>query len=180
MLAAVAIAAANNNNNNNNKQVRHHGTSQRMRCFTVSSFQNAPRLLVVFKVFLVATTVFAISVWIVSVSNQNDPRSTAPTLVVLMKTTKKNPNMSNIINTNSHNHHQEPQEHLVSSASNVSASVLQRGQVENDDGTTTEYFWQTPPFSSTIASFAPPRAILFVAHGCGHNMKDWWPRQLAV
>jgi hypothetical protein len=36
-----------------------------------------------------------------------------------------------------------------------------------------EFFWQLPPDSSY------PKAILFLAHGCGHAMTDWFPQSSA-
>ena len=50
--------------------------------------------------------------------------------------------------------------------------VLQRGVVvlsnEDNDDTTVEFLWQTP------TQHQDPRAILFLAHGCGHDQNDWW------
>ena len=59
--------------------------------------------------------------------------------------------------------------HLI----NSSSSSLQKGFVEDAEHGKTEFLWQAPAF----AVDNPPRAILFLAHGRGHDMKDWWPKQ---
>jgi hypothetical protein len=54
----------------------------------------------------------------------------------------------------------------VGRAKEPHSTALQRDFVVNDEnGGTTEFLWQIP---------RQPRAILFLAHGCGHDMKDWW------
>jgi len=49
---------------------------------------------------------------------------------------------------------------------------LRRGSVTTADDETVEYLWQSSP---PIATASRKEAILFLAHGCGHSMRDWWP-----
>jgi hypothetical protein len=61
---------------------------------------------------------------------------------------------------------------LPDSADAHSEFQQSRAQLRKGDINGTEFVWQLPPESH-------PKAILFLAHGCGHAMTDWFPQSPA-
>ncbi|KAL7581098.1 hypothetical protein ACA910_005899 [Epithemia clementina (nom. ined.)] len=58
------------------------------------------------------------------------------------------------------------------------SSLLKRASqsVQKDQVEGIEFYWQLPPHDATDSRIvSPPRAILFLAHGCNHAGSDWWP-----